>query len=231
MGLETIYGIMITGKTPERILMANLSAQSFFKQTYSNKHLLIIDDGDFDFNFSNSVATHLKVSNGLTLGELRNIALDYLPVNSVWVQWDDDDWHHPNVISEQYEELSRANVPCCFMKSQIRYSFNKNCAWIFGENLNSEYRGICGTGMFRNSEIRYPALEKSEDSVFSRYYENNDILWDNPPHYYLRFIHNNNTWDEDHFLCSRMEKNTWDINGYSREYLEKILDLYKSSKC
>ena len=124
--LETIYGVMITGKNPNRFPMAKLSIESFFKQTYDNKHLLIIDDGYFDFNFSNEAVTHLKVSNGLTLGELRNIALDYLPVNSIWIQWDDDDWHHRNVVSEQYKVLSKAKVPCCFMKRQIRYSFNKN---------------------------------------------------------------------------------------------------------
>jgi glycosyltransferase involved in cell wall biosynthesis len=226
--MEPIYAVMITGKSFDRVPMAKLSIQSFFEQTYTNRHLLIVNDGGFEFDISSGdMITQISVPKKLTLGELRNVALDHLPTGTVWVQWDDDDWHHPSVMSEQYRVLSNADVPCCFMKTQVRYSFNKNCAWIFGRTSNPTYRGICGTGMFRNSDIRYPALRKTEDSVFSKRYEGNDILWDNPSHYYLRFIHGNNTWDDNHFLSSRMKQDTWNIDDVSKTYLKEIIEKYK----
>ena len=42
---RTVYAVMVTGRDESRLALASVSIESFFRQTFSRRHLLIINDG------------------------------------------------------------------------------------------------------------------------------------------------------------------------------------------
>jgi len=222
---EIIYGVMITGKDSFHHALALCSVRSFLEQTYPNKHLIIINDGTESFaEFDPVLVTEIKLERKQILGALRNCALAHLPENSLWIQWDDDDWHHPNTIQEQYNYLIAQEADMCCMTRQVQYAFARNAAW-------PVYRMIEGTILARKKEILYPEIAKGEDSLFfDAYREKYRVVgWNNPAHYYIRLIHGHNTWHEAHFGLAFHQKNMWEISGEARNYLQHVLTHYQAS--
>lgn len=78
---EKIHGVMITGKDAQHEKLARLSVKSFLAQTYSNKKLLIINDGAYslsDLNCDEVKEIRVENSDGkIKLGGLRNVAFEY----------------------------------------------------------------------------------------------------------------------------------------------------------
>jgi glycosyltransferase involved in cell wall biosynthesis len=195
---EPIYAMMITGKDPRRLPLARMAIDSFRQQTYPNLKLVIVDDspGDgFELELTELDVDRIRLPKGKTLGELRNLALDAIPYDAVWVQWDDDDWRHPECVAEQFKALGDAGAVA--LKSQVQHLVRLDQSWVV-----TRTRGIEGTVMARKNHVRYPAIPKAEDSVFRdrmmRCVEWR--VWDNPPEMYVRLIHGANTWEEEHFL-------------------------------
>lgn len=223
---ERIVALMITGKSPERRLLAELSIQSFLNQTYPNKHLLIINDGEESFNTTSSdLITEIKLPTRHSLGYLRNVALDTLEEDSVWIQWDDDDWHHHSVMEEQYKIFLDTRADMCIMNKQIQYASKLDAAWV-------KQGPLVGTPMGRKKKaIRYPELPREEDTIFWLDFKKKYkvVEWNNPAYYYIRFIHGNNTWDEGHFGLEHKTEGDWDLSKKNRDYLSSILPLY--SEC
>jgi glycosyltransferase involved in cell wall biosynthesis len=241
---EKIYGVMITGKDIHHEKLARLSVKSFLDQTHSNKKLLIINDGEYSLSDLNcDEVEEIRVDNSdgkLKLGGLRNLAFDHMQEGDVWVQWDDDDWRHPNLIEHQYKYMSDNNVSMCFLFKQLRYYSEINHAKVFNRffglaqrkkrKIRVGKRGIWGTIMARydgNSEL-YKNISKGEDQTWGA--ERNVV--DAPPHYYIRFIHGHNTWHYKHFAGNRedyfnkINTDVWKIPVDSKSYLEKVLLLY-----
>jgi len=88
--------------TRNRPLLAHRAIHCFMNQTYANKELLILDDGDIDYtpiieSFGKGAPINyhrLAPSSGRTLGELRNLSIE-VGNGDIQVQWDDDEWYHP----------------------------------------------------------------------------------------------------------------------------------------
>lgn len=223
---EKIYAVMITGKDDFHRLLAEKSIASFLQQTYPNKHLIIVNDGSYSFgNINKELITEIKLDKKYILGELRNIGIRSIPQHGVYLQWDDDDWHHPELMEEQYKYMTSKNVDGCLLKREVTYCFKINAAWISAPQI-----GKIGTIMCRlNGDVFYPAgLAKAEDDIFLINYKKKYkvAIWDNPGYYYLRFVHGHNTWDDEHFNISKLKKNVWTISKKDREYLAKIVPLY-----
>lgn len=226
---EKIYGVMITGKDDFHKSLAEKSIQSFLQQTYPNKHLIIVNDGNYSLGHLNKeVITEIKLDKKHVLGELRNIGIKQIPENGMYLQWDDDDWHHPDLMAKQYKYIKTHSADGCILMSQVRYCFKTNAAW-----TTSRKSGIEGTIMCRRKEgILYPEDAKGEDSIFLKDYKKKYklIKWDNPEFYYLRFVHGHNTWDENHFKLEKFKKNEWSISEAAINYLSEIVPLYISAK-
>lgn len=222
---ETIYAVMITGKDSYHKHLAERSIQSFLEQTYPNKHLFIINDGEYSLGYLKSnLITEVKLNKKCVLGRLRNIGINEIPQNGIYLQWDDDDWHHPDLMEKQYRYMKNQRADGCFLESQIIYCFNTNAAWI-----SSRKSGIEGTIMCRRRrDVFYPERAKSEDSIFFREYAKKYRLvrWNNPSHYYLRFVHGHNTWDENHFGIKKYKKDLWAISQTAIDYLARIIPFY-----
>jgi glycosyltransferase involved in cell wall biosynthesis len=226
---EKIYAVMITGKDDFHKFLAEKSIQSFLEQTYPNKHLIIVNDGNYSLgNINPELITEIKLDKKYILGALRNIGLKQVPENGIYLQWDDDDWHHPRLMEMQYQKMKDQNADGCLLLSQVVYHFRSNTAW-----TTSVRSGILGTIMCRNkNDVFYPEIAKVEDFFFVKEYRTKKhklTLWKNPTFYYLRFVHGHNTWNESHFNIGRYKRNQWSISKLSRNYLSKIIPLYTSS--
>jgi len=226
---ERIHAVMITGKDIHHAGLAALSIVSFLAQSHPNRRLVIVNDGEYTFEIPgvpDERIEQVNLDDKLRLGALRNLAFEHIPENDLWAQWDDDDWHHPLLMTEQYNSIIENKVEGCFLHNQLRYAFSRNAAWFAGCR-----EGFAGTIMARNKpEMRYPSLRKGEDSVFVEEFQQKYpfFIWQNPEYYYLRFIHGHNTWEDEHFrLKKRWRGSRRGLDAEARRYLKSILPLYK----
>lgn len=193
--MSTVCCVMVTGKHDERRPLAYASLESFRQQTYEDKGLLIVNTGRpllspavFDKGILEVIADPK-----LSLGELRNLALD--SIGTKWVcQWDDDDWHHPKYLDHMMANGKEGHAT--LLVRQIRYSLATRSAFVLQRDT-----GIEGTGLFWKNSGRYRALGRAEDTHFlADNYAGKIIVMDNPAELYIRFAHGHNTWDSGHIM-------------------------------
>lgn len=191
----SVTAVMVTGKSIERVKFARTAVTSFLEQTYPNKKLLIINTGPCDIldrERLNIEEKRLFVNNDVTLGKLRNMAFD-LTDSDFLIQWDDDDWYHPERIAYQVSGIASSGSSV-FLNNQIRYSFERDTAIVYSNGP------IHGTVLHpRKIRQRYSPLKRSEDTVFMKILPNR-VVMDNEPKMYIRFYHGSNTWDELHIM-------------------------------
>jgi hypothetical protein len=225
---EPVFALMVTGKDRFHAWLARNAIVSFLAQTYGNRFLVIVNDGDFTFecvDVPRDRITQVQLAERQVLGALRNRSLDCVPAGALWVQWDDDDWHHPELIAKQYEVLAAHQAEACLLRHQVKYAFSAHAGW-------SDFfpGGFAGTLMARNRpDLRYPNVPRSEDSAFCHALKQTChwIAWDNPAHYYLRFIHGHNTWPDSHFQLSARSPGQWTMSAESAAYLRAVLPWYE----
>lgn len=191
--------------TANRRKLAARAIQCFLDQTYENKELIIIDDGEEDYSpVLTEVPEHrvkyvkLEKEPDFVLGKLRNKSLDEASGDYL-VQWDDDDWYHPDRIQVQANVLSEGYDACCLSAALMHLDTP--------EFINQPYvgylpDGIPGSIMHRNnSKIRYPETRRAEDTVYLK--EWMKLRYKKLPnefnHLFLRAYHGSNTWEREHF--------------------------------
>lgn len=104
---------MLTADRPE---MARRAIECFRRQTYPAKRLLIWDSGTqtletpwYDEEDYPDVS-HVLAERRDTIGDLRNEANSFWTEYPILIHWDDDDWSHPNRISEQVALLQSSGA-------------------------------------------------------------------------------------------------------------------------
>lgn len=234
--MEKITAVMVTGKDAEHENLARLSVKSFLDQTYSNKKLLIINDGEYSLSDLNcNEVEEIKLDNSdrkLRLGGLRNYAFNYLSKDDIWTQWDDDDYRHPKQLEELYNFMVDGDYDVSYLGAFTWYFWNINHAMVT-KNIGQ----TIGSAMFRGIHAEYSNNEKAEDYeyIFDKLKEEKKLnigIMDSHPSRYLYFIHGNNTWEERHFMgkrtriFSRDNKDKWNVDEETEKYLKKILPLY-----
>jgi len=224
METPAVTAVMITGKDERRIPLALASVRSFMGQTYKNKELLIVTDG---FSLLPQIANAKNIrevrAERQTLGGLRNVALDNC--DSPWIiQWDDDDWSHPERIEAQMywadvmTEAHGSPRPVTLGK-QIRYSFELNNAYVYSDNRS----GIHGTVLHPQTDLRYETIGKHEDSHFLDNFPAVSILTSRPE-LYIRMQHSANTWDLRHIMRQHAKgRDRWDLTQQDADYLRQVL--------
>ena len=111
------------------------------------------------------------------------------------------------------------------MGAQVQYAFKIDAAW-------EVYRKIEGTILARKKgDVSYAEIAKGEDTEFLKRFQEKYrvVVWHNPPRYYLRFIHGNNTWSERYFGLNWRKKHSWEIGSLERAYLKEVLGIYKAA--
>src|SRR5690606_30534279 len=106
--LPLVSCLMVTRDRPE---LARRAIACFLAQTWPHRELVIVDDGDRSYD--DLVASYddpriryvrLPSSPSQRLGALRNASQD-LARGEYRVQWDDDEWYHPERIERQMRPI------------------------------------------------------------------------------------------------------------------------------
>lgn len=120
----------------------------FLRQDYSNKELIIFDDGEDsveDLIPQHPSIRYFRLEKKITLGAKLNLACEQAK-GEILVNWDDDDWYAPNRIRYQTEELIRNKKSVCGinhllyynLKSQTAYQYiypSSQRIWLLGSSL------------------------------------------------------------------------------------------------
>lgn len=192
--------------TANRKHLAQRAIQCYLNQTYKNKELVVIDDGDEDYssvliNVPEQELRYIRLEKepDFVLGKLRNKSLDAASGDYL-IQWDDDDWYHADRIAIQAEVLDKGYNACCLSSSLMHLDTP--------EFLEHPYVGILPDGIpgsimhRRSEEIRYPETRRAEDSVYldewmKLKYHKIDHSYN---YLFLRAFHGDNTWEQEHFV-------------------------------
>ena len=65
---------------------------------------------------------------GITLGDLRNISLSYVPNNEIWTTWDDDDWRSSNYLSILCKMMTNNGAKFIIISASISRNPHKSAA-------------------------------------------------------------------------------------------------------
>ncbi len=191
--ITPVYCLMVTGYNDKRRDFARVSIQNFKEQTYKNKHLIILNQSKNKLIKNDEKENILEMyidNTDKTLGELRNISLQFVPPNAIWTTWDDDDWRHPIYISRMINEMRKRNTDFLMFTNRLEYNLNNQFA--FRMSLQS---GLMTFFSKYNQNIQYEHKSTSED-VKVKSYAINELkthIYDNDAKMYIRLIHDNNT--------------------------------------
>ena len=188
---EPIYCVMITGKNDSRQYFAELAIKNFKLQSYPNKKLVIINESEplnvHDDNIFEKVITS-KQRESLTLGDMRNMAFEYIPEDAIWTTWDDDDWRSNDYLQYLFDELKHFDY--VFFTKRVEHNINTSFTWIM--ELKSGFVIMFGR---KREFAKYDSKEYNEDimlkKTISKHLKSNVI--DNDPMIYIRFTHKDNT--------------------------------------
>ncbi len=193
--------------TKNRPALAMRAVAGFMSQTYGNLELLIVDDGEIDYspwlaNWINDPRiryVRLIPDSSQTLGDLRNAAIE-LADGEYCIQWDDDEWYHPQRVEIQLRAIRESDHGASALKWTLmhidRAPYSK---FVFRTDSGL---ATPGTIMFRKGETRYPSWRKNEDGEFMRDIRNEmglSVLGREWSHLFVRCFHGTNTWDVRHF--------------------------------
>lgn len=228
MKAPLVTAVMITGKTEKHEALARMSIRSFLDQTYRRRELVIINEGPYELKIGHPVIREIQVKDrGRPLGELRNIGID--EAKGDWIiQWDDDDYHHPHRILYQMAHRRDREDCAVFLRKQIRVDM------INGEAICIECdEGISGTILHPGgTDVRYPALEKGEDTEFAKGFryqiilDNDSDTWPGPA-LYLRFYHGDNTMSHAHVMGgTNSYGRRWLPHHDEKAYITDVLEQY-----
>ena len=214
--LPKVSCLMVTADRPN---LCRRAIRCYNHQTYSNKELIVVDDGKQDLSkvlseVPEEELTYLRLSSDsdYVLGKLRNMALD-AATGDMFTQWDDDEWYHPERIEKQVEVLLEGYDACCLQATLMHISD--------AEFFNHPYigylkKGVPGSIMhYAYSDIRYPEIRRAEDSIYlDKWLERKyTTLPSSKAYLFIRCFHGDNTWEKKHFL-TRMRNTIPDTITY-----------------
>jgi hypothetical protein len=217
MQTPPVYALMISGKDSKRLMYARLiGIKNFESQTYKNKHMIIINHGSvsiLDQPKDNIYEVMINKGN-MTLGDLRNLSLEMVPLNAIYYICDDDDWRTSNYIEYMVNELLKTKSIAVFLKNRIEYNLAN------GYTFNSHFTmGNTHIMSIKLDRLRYMSKDTLEDTGLQSEiasFKKKFTAIDNDPKMYIRIIHENNT---SPFATDDRDSITkYDDDGNYREY-------------
>jgi glycosyltransferase involved in cell wall biosynthesis len=205
MSQPLVSGLMVT---KNRIRLARRAISCFAKQTWENKELVIIDDGKQDYTpilepyrdrFLIQYHRVEPMPGKLYLGGLRNISLERA-TGDYCMQWDDDEWYHPDRITAQMRLIEEGQDVCVLKYTLMHLDSPEFVDHIYRASLG---KGTPGTIIHKRSTARYPNTPKEEDSVYLQSLSRKasvGVMGPESSYLFIRCFHGENTWDREHFL-------------------------------
>ena len=203
--------------THDRLALAKRSIGCFAHQTYANRELVIVSDGERRIRRGlerfvaevglDNVRFVYPEQEGLALGALRNIAMD-AAAGEILCQWDDDDCYHPERIRVQVEQMLEQDGRACFLTDHFQFLEEDQALlwvdWTLGGRSGKDQLLPGTIVMFKDERFRYPETgpyaQRGEDSaLLYQLCENVPVVAAKGLGYlYLYTYHGRNTFDRDH---------------------------------
>lgn len=171
------------------------------RQTWTNRELVVVTaEGDpraiqaLLAEVGVRQAVLASVGAGLTLGDLRNLAVARAR-GEILVQWDDDDLSDPGRIATAVAVLRASGASAAFLDRWLTW-------WPARELAAISARRICeGTmALWRDGARTYPAAAKAEDSdLLRRLQRDEPIALIDAPLQYVYVVTGRNTSGDAHF--------------------------------
>lgn len=184
---------MITGKHISRQPLAKHALESFTRQTYRTKHMIIINHGSYNvIETPKSNISEIHVHKDTSLGDMRNRSLSLIPFGSVFAVFDDDDYRPDDYLQILKEKMDKHEASLVCLSTRLECNVNTEFVW-----KTYLRRGLPSTIIARRVKgIVYKSLRTMEDTAFISDYKasgKNVVVLDNDPKLYIRTIHGDNT--------------------------------------
>lgn len=139
--------------------------ECFLAQTYENRELIIIDNGESiaDLIPKTDKIRYMRLNGDQKTGQLRNFCCQISAAEYI-ANWDDDDWYHPERLAEQIAaigDLPAVGYDTCYFsgdKGTYLYRYAGGGRFAVGATL-----------LFRRDwwdKHRFPAIQVGEDTEF-----------------------------------------------------------------
>jgi glycosyltransferase involved in cell wall biosynthesis len=185
--------------TANRRQFVSRAIKSFINQSYKNRELFIIDDGEESvadiIPVNDNRIKYMRLTRKLTIGKKRNLACDKSD-GDIIIHWDDDDWYSSDWIEFQVNSLLTTNADVTGLSNPYFYQPDTDKSWqyIYPDQDMPWVHGatLCYTRQLwkRNP---FPEMNIGEDVRF---------LWSTCPkkivphtrtNHYIGLIHKDNT--------------------------------------
>jgi glycosyltransferase involved in cell wall biosynthesis len=206
--------------TANRRRLAARSILCFQRQTYPDRELVIVDDGQEDLTpileeLPPEMVRYVRLekNEANVLGRLRNLSLE-TATGDIMAQWDDDDWYHPERLERQFAAIARSGADACCLSGALMHLDTPE----FFDHPYVGYLtdGVPGSIMHRrDADIRYPETRRAEDTEYLHQWLQRPYvqLPKSESHLFIRCFHGANTWEQKHFL-TRMRNTPRDAAAY-----------------
>lgn len=204
--------------TLDRLPLAKRAIRCFADQTWSNRELVIVTDGEPRYrealerfvSASNIENVRFVVSGERRcLGALRNLSLAQSR-GEIICQWDDDDASHPNRLRMQAGHMLEGGDRASFLGDHLQWiSDERSLGWIdwsLGGQRGPDALFPGSLMMFRDARFLYPEdgphATQGEDSVFmNRVFDEVSVAaLRGAGHLYLYEYHGRNTFGREHHM-------------------------------
>lgn len=216
-----VTATLLTGVCPERRKMAKIAAQCFFQQDYQNKELLILNQSKESLEVENALELMISRDVFVTLGDIRNYAMDAVSRGLIAV-WDDDDFAAPHYMSEMVSHWEPGRL--VQYRNQMRHDIVSNSSFVCV--LKSGHHGqiLCDS----QCGFRYPSLNAAEDTEFMKCFGRNRYAFDNDCLFYCRLAHPWNTWNRNFIMKGHQKsKNYYHRLGPTQKaFIQQIRKIY-----
>lgn len=202
--------------TAKRLWCITRSIHCFLKQSYADRDLLIVSDGDGEAAIAGAIykalglkygaachrVRHVHLSGERSLGTKYNeaIALASGPYVALWA---DDDWHSPVRLEVVMRAMQAARKPIGGTNTMLAYRLEDRQAFMYWNPPLKPYL-IGGTIVFHKKRWEacggFPDWRRGSDSEFAKrmLFPVQDGAWRewavvNDPRIYVAFVHGDNT--------------------------------------
>lgn len=158
--------------TYNRPTLLSKAIEQWLNQTYQNKELIIVDDGEESVEevvktFNHPDIRYIRWDYRISIGRKRNIACENAK-GTLIAHWDDDDWNHSSRLTEQANVLKSANVAVTGYNSVLIYNQAADRAIHYYEDPSTVVGGTLLYSLNYWKVNRFPDVNIGEDTYFSR---------------------------------------------------------------
>jgi len=154
-----------------------LALSRFREQTYPNRELIVVDDGEDrveDLLRYQPAVRYLRSDRRLSIGAKRNLACAEAR-GEIVAHWDDDDWYSRERLEQQAAPILRGEADITGLENRFVLQMPPGKFWTTNRHLHrSMFVGDVhgGTLVYRRSiwtgGLRYPEIDLAEDALFLR---------------------------------------------------------------